>query len=1081
MIEDHSLQAVSVGHVFRDTPLFHGADALVILEAGVVRAVNPAAQRMLQLAEGADPVGGPLEPWWPEQTRPDLQRVMAAAESGRPGRFRAQFSAPQPAWWDCTAIRLPDAPQAVALSCRDVTELIELRSALALSDARLRALAEYPRSLSWFMRNDGTMIHTSQRWRSFTGINQTVCEPATWLELIHPEDHDRVLRDFYIALGGTETHEMTFRVRRADGEYRWVRRRTMPVHDAEGRLIEWAGFATDVTDTKRTGAALAESERQFRGTFEQAAVGIAHVGLDGRWLLVNARLCEILGYSEADLSQLTFQQLTHPDDLASDLKQVESLLAGTLKTYAMEKRYHHRDGHIVWVNLTVALLRDETGAPDRFISVVEDITGRKATEAALQDSMARFRNLVEALPQMAFVTGPDGQLTFHNGRWSDYSGLSLGNSLGRHWLDFLHPEDALMSVTAWNHAVRMGEHFGIEHRLRAADGSYRWFLSRAVPLRDATGAVTQWLATSTDISEIVATREASARHEANLGMLVAERTRALTDAAQELAQEIRRREEVQAMLLQTRKLEALGQLTGGVAHDFNNILAAIVGSYSSIRRRTDSRPLLDVVARGEQAAERASVLVRQLLTFARKQELMPQALDVKAVIDQADDLIAHTIGPKIRCVVDIAAGTWPVHADPQQLEVALLNLAANARDAMPDGGALTLSARNLKDEERPRHLPVRPYVVIGVRDTGYGMAPAVAARATEPFFTTKGPGKGTGLGLAMVHSFAEQSGGCMLINSQVGVGTRVELILARADHEAVPESDADEAPELDLALHGGAMVLVVEADDQLRQAAAGMLRDQRYTVVEARNAEVAQVLVYALERLDLVVTGIEMPGADGPTLAARLRTERPNLPVLFMTGQVPGPALEGETLLFTPFTRAALARAVLERLGRQMLVAQLQPSGARSLLARVRTVALRDLYFGWNAKCAGNALPAPADPNPAGFGLQRHSFLLSVCRNGEEIDMRFLSAGEALTARLGRDLTGERVGTDPSDEEVLGSLEAVYRRCVRDRQPIYQFIRFDFGDDSPLRFERLVLPLAERGQEITHLLGVILFDETSIQ
>jgi len=725
----------------------------------------------------------------------------------------------------------------------------------------------------------------------------------------------------------------------------------------------------------------------------------------------------------------------------------------------------------------VSLLRDETGAPNRFISVIKDIGRRKAAEAALQDSMARFRNLVEALPQIAFVTDTDGWVTFHNRRWSDYSGLAPDGATGRSWLHFLHPHDAHDSAAAWDRAVRTGEPFGIEHRMRAADGSYRWFLLRAVPLRDATGVVTEWLATSTDISEIVAAREAAARHEADLEMLIAERTRALSDAAQELAQEIRRREEVQAMLHQTRKLEALGQLTGGVAHDFNNILAAIIGSYSSIRHRTDSPALLDVVARGEQAAERASALVRQLLSFARKQELTPQPLDVKAILGEADGMIAHSIGPKIKRVTDIAGDAWPVLADPQQLEVALLNLAVNARDAMPDGGTLTFSARNLKDGERPNHLAIRSYVAIGVSDTGYGMPPSVAARAVEPFFTTKKAGKGTGLGLAMVQGFAEQSGGCLLIDSQVGVGTKVEILLPRADQDVLLDHEADEGPELDLALHGGAMVLVVEADDPVRQATAGMLRDLRYTVVEARNAEVAQVLVYALERLDLVITSIEMPGADGPTLAARLRVDRPSLPVLFMTGQSAGAAAGSETLLIKPFSRPVLAAAVLERLGRQTLMAQLQPGGARSLLARVRTVALRELYFAWNALRAGDVLPAATDLHPAEFGLQRHSFLLSVRRAGEAIDMRFLSAGDALTVRLGRDLKGERVGTDPEDEEVLGSLEAAYRRCVRDRQPVYQFIRFDFGDGSPTRFERLLLPLTESGDDITHLLGVTLFDE----
>src|SRR6185437_5886027 len=178
-----------------------------------------------------------LEPWWPEPTRSDLQRVVAVAASGHPHRFRAQFSAPQPTWWDCTAIRLPDVPHTIALSCRDVTELVEIRSALALADARLCALTEHPRSVSWFMRTDGTLTQTSQRWRTFTGVDQSVCEMAAWLELIHPEDRDRVQHDTRVALAGMDTYETTYRARRADGAYRWVRRRTMPVRNAEGKLI----------------------------------------------------------------------------------------------------------------------------------------------------------------------------------------------------------------------------------------------------------------------------------------------------------------------------------------------------------------------------------------------------------------------------------------------------------------------------------------------------------------------------------------------------------------------------------------------------------------------------------------------------------------------------------------------------------------------------------------------------------------------------------------------------------------------------------------------------------------------------
>ncbi len=196
------------------------------------------------------------------------------------------------------------------------------------------------------------------------------------------------------------------------------------------------------------------------------------------------------------------------------------------------------------------------------------------------------------------------------------------------------------------------------------------------------------------------------------------------------------KEELDA-LLHTQKMEAVAQLACGVAHDFNNILAAIMGSFSLIRRRTDSATVLTQVERGEQAADKAAALVKQLLTFARKQQLRPQVLDVEAVVTGTDTLIAHTIGRNVSRSVNIPPGIWSVLADPQQMEVALLNLAVNSRDAMPDGGVMTVTARNLPANERPRHLPMRDYVAIGVRDTGHGMPPDVAARATEPFFTTK--------------------------------------------------------------------------------------------------------------------------------------------------------------------------------------------------------------------------------------------------------------------------------------------------------------------------------------------------------
>ena len=1017
-------------------------DAIVVLDpAGHILRINPVAARLLGTANA---IGRLITDLLPE------------LESARPGHATIHRVSPAETWWDLTI-----APNHVLIA-RDITEAVATRHTLALTEARLRTATETARSMFWIIRLDGSVAFTSQRWRDFTGIARPDITTDDWLPQIHPEDQKNVSNETKKFLAQEDAYEILFRARRADGAWRWLRHRAMPVLDAQRRLIEWAGFITDVTDIHEAGA----QERLLRQLIDNHPNLISIAGSDRRLRYLNPAGREMIGIGpDADITDLFFDDYIAPSSQA--LLNDEALpTARDRGVWVGEMQLvNARTGALIDIHRITLSLHDEAGQHIGFGTVTRDITETKRAAAALAESEARFRNLVDAMPQMAFIAASDGTIEFVNRQWTNYGGTPQGHALGR---DYVHPDDVAETIETWSHSLATGDTFVTEHRLRAIDGGYGWFLSRAVPLRDRIGTIIHWLGTSTDISEIVAAREATARSHADLERLVEERTRALTDAAHELVSEMQRREEMQAMLLQTRKLEALGQLTGGVAHDFNNILAAIMGSFSLIRRRTDSSAVLTQVERGEQAADRATALVRQLLTFARKQQLRPQVLDVRTVVSDTDTLIAHTIGRNVTRSIDIPSDIWPVLADPQQMEVALLNLAVNARDAMPDGGVMTVTARNLPAGECPRHLPVRDYVAIGVRDTGHGMPPDVAARAIEPFFTTKEPGKGTGLGLAMVHGFAEHSGGCLRIESQEGQGTLVEIVLARADQDIAPGTET-----LDSARHGDATILVVEDNEQIRFMTAGILRDLRYTVIEARNAEAAFALVHTLDRLDLVITDVVMPGADGPTLINRLRTERPGLPVLFLTGLVTDIFTPNEPTLHKPFTRSDLAAAVLDRLGRQATPAS---TPERQLLARIRAERLRDLYICWTDRHNGRYLPTTADIHLEPLDLWRNGFMVRADHQGETVDLRYHSAGEIITQRIGRPLVGESVNAIAGDVEVLGSLESAYRRCAKDRMPIYQFIRIDFGDGAPMRFERLLLPLSDDGRSITHLLGVALFD-----
>ncbi len=715
----------------------------------------------------------------------------------------------------------------------------------------------------------------------------------------------------------------------------------------------------------------------------------------------------------------------------------------------------------------------------RFLEAVANIltaaVQRERGDIALLRGEAALRMLVEAMPQFAFTASPDGATDFRNRRWSDYSPLTAGEASGRGWAAMVHPRDRDATMAAWNRAVETGETYEREHRLLGRDGRYRWFLTRAVPERDPDdGRILRWLGTSTDISAVAHSRDDAIRRAERLEARIKDRTRALAEAAKELGVEMRRRQEARAALVQSQKLEALGQLTAGVAHDFNNLLTAILGSFELIEKRSREPVVTELAGHGRNAGHRAVSLIRQLLDFARQQPATPVTVDLAEVLPETEQLIGHAIGSGITRALDLQPDVWPVLTDSHQLEVALLNLAVNARDAMPDGGVLTLSAHNLPPSRRPETLPPRDYVTIGVRDTGQGMPAAVLARATEPFFTTKAAGKGTGLGLPMVHAFAERSGGCLRIESHPGAGTLVEIILPRAAGTGMTvetdtiDPDAGAAPRT-------ATILVVDDDEQLRQIMAEYLRGQGYHIIEAPNAEAAIVLSHAIETLDLLLTDVAMPGASGPKLAARLCAERPGLRVLFMTGGTASDGLDGSAVLRKPITGSALAEAI----GRALPPAGMRRTPAADpLLRRLRSPELLAAYLFWRAARNGNRPPRLPDLDWGGLPNADNAITVAVEHTGATLRFRYERVGRALTSRLGELLDGTLVpGEKISENEhaLLGSLAGAYQRCTRNLSPGYEYASFDFGDGLPVTFERLLLPVSNDGETITHLVGIVLF------
>lgn len=381
--------------------------------------------------------------------------------------------------------------------------------------------------------------------------------------------------------------------------------------------------------------------------------------------------------------------------------------------------------------------------------------------------------------------------------------------------------------------------------------------------------------------------------------------------AREVAEEAQRRAEAEASLLQARKMEAVGQLTGGVAHDFNSLLTTILGNVERAQQVADRSKQAHCLRQIEHAANHGARLVHHLLAFARRQHLDPQPIDLNQIVRQLVGLLENTIGAHIQIDTELTWDLWPAMGDPSQIETAILNLALNARDAMPSGGHLTIGTVNLAadDAERPHELAPGDYVSIFVRDTGSGMSKTVQAKAFEPFFTTKAFGKGSGLGLSQVYGMARQSGGTVTITSRPDVGTCVRVYFPRARQSPVANA-AEDGEDTAPAAPPGATILVVDDDEQVRSFVADSLSEEGYHVFDAADADAALDTLRA-HAVDAAVIDLAMPGMEGPELARQARLHRRDLPIVFITAHVDpdlAEAVRGQPLLLKPFRIAALTR-----------------------------------------------------------------------------------------------------------------------------------------------------------------------------
>jgi PAS domain S-box-containing protein len=750
--------------------------------------------------------------------------------------------------------------------------------ALQRSEERFRTLACALAEIVWIAAPDGQAIDVSGR-RDYTGQTRDESLGWGWLDAVHADDRDATMAAWErsVQSGGETTYDVGYRIRGVDGSYRRFDVRGVPVRDADGRIREWVGVCiaapSNVTSRARAERELRESEERFRATFEHAAVGIAHVGMDGRWLRVNERLCEILDYPRDELLKLTFQAITHPDDLDRDLELAGQLLRGDIDRYSMEKRYRRRDGSWVWAGLTGTIVRGRDGSPDYFIAVVEDISQRKeladrlvdaekhlravldsmhafvgvlspdgilleANRAALEaaglraedvlgrsfeeaywwsydpevqcqlraaieraargepsrydvvvrlgpdryepidftisplrddsgqvthlvpsaiviterveaerasrKSEAQFRTLADSIPQLAWMADAAGSIFWYNQRWFEYTGASPEDMQGWGWKAVHHPDWVTQVTERFRSAVERGEPWSDTFPIRGADGSYRWFLSRALPIRDLDGRIQRWFGTNTDVTE---QREAAEERE---------RLYHIVRAAS----------------------EAKSEFMGTMSHELRTPLNAIIG-YADLLDTGVAGALSDLaityVDRIRLAAGHQKQLIEDILSFnrldAQQEPAQVQRVNVGDVVREITAVIAPLAEAKGLQLLTSDIEVVEMPTDARKLRQILVNLLGNAVK-FTARGHVSLRVREADGAVR-----------FEVADTGIGLAAELIERAFEPFWqadrSLTRTAEGSGLGLSISRRFAHSLGGDIVVASEPGKGSTFTLVVPR--------------------------------------------------------------------------------------------------------------------------------------------------------------------------------------------------------------------------------------------------------------------------------------------------------------
>ncbi|MBB3922594.1 PAS domain S-box-containing protein [Xanthomonas arboricola] len=873
-------------------------------------------------------LGAPLRELWADAWEA-VRAPIEAAFAGRASRFEEvpigmnRYGTPEDTWWtfSFSPIYLDDGRVGGAFCVtNEVTDRKVAQNRLADEHERLiRLFEQAPMFMAFLSGPQHRVEFANPCYSRLIGHRDVIGKPlAEALPDLVEQGHLHRLDEVYQSGRAYAANALAYNVQAEPGgpvERRLLDLVYQPIAGADGTVSGIFVQGLDITDRIGLERAVREAEVRNRqildSVMDYAIIATDLHGLVTSW---NEGAQRILGWSEADMLGQTLERTFTPEDV--ERRQILIEAAAALESGSgMDERWHVRkSGQRFWANGSLMVLRDETGAAIGFVKVLRDRTAERLASEALRESERRLDALVRASSQSIFSASADWRelrQLVGEGALSDALSASLN------WQqEMVHPDDRARLAEAIAHSIVNKTGLDVEYRVLDANQRMGWTLMRAIPLLDEGEQIVEWFGTAADITD---------------KRLAEQQLRQLTETLEE-----RVRERSAALLLaeeklrQSQKMEAVGQLTGGLAHDFNNLLTAISVGLELLQTRIEQGKydrLERYVEMAQSSAARATALTQRLLAFSRRQTLAPTALEVQALVQGMHDIIARTLGPSIALQLRPAADPWKVLVDAPQLENALLNLCINARDAMPDGGELTIAVANRvldAGAAQQLDLPIGEYVCLSVQDTGTGMSADVMSKVFEPFFTTKPIGQGTGLGLSMIYGFTRQSGGHVRIDSEVGVGTTMALYLPRFDgvlaqDEAVP---ATEQPLRSTA--PSCTVLLVEDETAIRVLMSEVLSEAGYRVIETAEGSAAVERLRSQETIDLLVTDVGLTGGlNGRQVADAGRQSRPTLPVLFVTGYAATAAVgagqleDGMEVLTKPFLAVDLERRVAQLLERK--------------------------------------------------------------------------------------------------------------------------------------------------------------------